>query len=152
MTDTVLCLDSSVLVKFLVPEMPLAQDEEARRLVLRGITAGRLVAPTCAWLEVGSVLRKKVRQGILASDLATVLWERFGLLAIDYLDFPELRARSYQLAESFGLATLYDAAFLACTELAPVDEPADREFWTADVELVRMLGDRRPEYVHLLGE
>jgi predicted nucleic acid-binding protein len=88
-----------------------------------------------------------VRQGILSREEANALWDEFSHVPIVYLDFPELRARTWELAEQHGLLTLYDAAFLACTELCPADEPTVREFWTADQRLLADLGARRPGYV-----
>jgi hypothetical protein len=55
------------------------------------------------------------------------------------------------VAAEYDLATLYDAAFLACTEVAPGAEEATREYWTADTALVRQLGARKPAYVRQLG-
>ncbi len=150
MADEVLCLDTGVWIKFLVPEEPPQQREAARRLVLRGLTKERFVAPAFAWAEVGTVLRKKVRQGVLSPTDAQAAWLRFRLLPIEYLDDRMLRARAWEFAEQYGLLTLYDAAFLACAELCPADEPAVREFWTADQKLLGHLGAQRPGYVQAL--
>jgi len=152
MADEVLCLDTSVLVKFLTAEEPPEQADAAARLVLRGLTGARLVAPAFAWAEVGSVLLKKARRELLSPEQAAELWTRCLALPVDYVDSPGLRSRAWELVEAHGLATLYDAAFLACAELAPADEPAVREFWTADALLVQRLGERRPSYVHLVAE
>jgi predicted nucleic acid-binding protein len=145
--EDVLCLDSGVLVKFLVPEEPKELTQAAERLVLRGLLAGQLVAPAFAWAEVGSVLRKKVRQRLLQASQAEALWTRFGQLPIEFVELPELRARTWEIAERYGLLTLHDAAFLACTEVVEAPEPATREFWTADEALLRRLGTNTPSYV-----
>ena len=152
MSEELFCLDTSVWIKFLVPEEPPEQQEAAEQLVLRAVTAGRLVAPAWTWAEVGSVLRKKVRQSLLRQDQADELWVRFGQLPIDFVDTPVLRARAWEIAEQYTLPTLYDAAFLACTEVALASEPATRQFWTADRDLLRQLGTARPGYVRQLGE
>ena len=152
MGEDVFCLDTSVLIKFLVAEEPVEQGEAAERLMLRALVGGRVVAPAFAWAEVGSVLRKKVRQGLLQQQQAEQLWSKFGSLPIEFVDLPAMRDRTWELAEHYGLATLYDAAFLACTELAPAPEPVVREFWTVDGELLRQLGEMRPPYARLLGE
>ncbi len=57
--------------------------------------------------------------------------------------------RAWQLAEQFAQPTLYDAAYLAVTEL--LDGPS-RSFWTADKQLLAALGADRPSYVHHLDE
>lgn len=149
-TEEVLCLDTSILIKFLLIEEPRHQSETARDLVLRGITGGRLVAPGCAWGEVGSVLRKKMRQGLLTQDDAQALWASFCQLPIEYVEMPAVRARAWEIADHYGLLTLYDAAFLACTEIFPAPSSTVREFWTADDHLVRDLGSTRPAYVRAL--
>lgn len=149
--EGVICLDTVVWIKFLVTEEPLALSDAATLLVHRALTTARLVAPAFAWAEVGSVLRKKVRQAHLRGEEAEELWDRFLQIPIDYLETPELRKRAWEIAERYTLATLYDAAFLASTELAPVSDGALREFWTSDEELLRALGADRPGYVRQLG-
>ena len=88
--------------------------------------------------------------GLVTLDEARMLWAAFRALPIDMILVPELATRAWTLAEQFNLPTLYDAAFLACTEVAPGDD-AIREFWTADHLLVRQLGTNAPAYLRLLG-
>lgn len=150
-TEPVLCLDTTVLIKSLVPEEPAELEEAAKELVLLGVMGGRLVAPAFAWAELGSVLRKKVRLGVLESSQAEAIWTQVMRLPIEFIESPALRSRAWALAEQYGLPTLYDAAFLACAEVAPAEEPAVREFWTADEELLRHLRSSMPPYVRQLG-
>lgn len=152
MAEDVICLDTSAVVKALVAEEPRAESEAAAAVLLRGLTDGRLVAPSWAWAEVGSVLRKKLRRGLLTAAETAALWQGFLELPIDFLDSAELRARAWQIAERHGLPTLYDAAFLACAEVAPAPPGARREYWTADVQLLSQVGPNRPSYVRRLGE
>jgi predicted nucleic acid-binding protein len=148
-TEAVLCLDTGVWIKFLVAEESLEQSEAAARLVLRAISAGRLVVPAFAWAEIGRVLRKKVRQGLFTMEQAGELWTRFGQFPVEFMDGPALRSRAWELAAQYGLPTLYDAAFLACTEIASARVTVG-EFWTADQALLRALGTEWPPYVRLL--
>ncbi len=151
MTETLLCLDTSVLIKFLTAEEPEEQADAAERLILRALNGdARIVVPALAWAEVGSVLRKKVRQALLDYGEAQILWSRFLMLPIDFVDAAHLRNRAWDISEEFGLPTLYDAAFLACAESAPDTEETIREFWTADEVLLRQLGENKPRYVHRL--
>ena len=120
-------------------------------LVLRTLTAGRLVDPAFAWGEVGSVLRKKVRQGLLTPEQSEELSTRFGRLPIEFVDMPALRDRAWEVAVHYGMPTLYDAAFLACTEVSPGPEAAVRQLWAADQDFLRTLGAERPPYVRQLG-
>jgi predicted nucleic acid-binding protein len=150
--ESIVCLDSGVWIKFLVVEEPTSLTDAATRLVRRAISNNRLIAPAFAWMEIGSVLRKKVRQRLIQAQEVAALWTAFGALPIEYLDSPTIRERSWEIASQRGLPTLYDAAFLACTELIDAPTPAIREFWTADGELVRALEANRPSYLRVLGE
>ncbi len=148
MIERLLCVDSSAVAEYLVPD---AHADAATRLVAGGLgSQTRWVAPAFAWAEVGSVLRKKVRSKQLRGDEAARLWDDFNDLPIEYVDFPVLRQRAWEIAQRFGLPTLYDAAFLACTEVAPAPVDAVREFWTADQGLLRSLGQQLPPYVRSL--
>lgn len=142
------CLDTSVLVKVLVPEEGSA---EATVLLRRIISGGyRLVAPAFAWAEVGTVLRKKTSTGLLSESEAGARWGRFLSLSVDYVDDREIQQAAWEIAARFGLPAVYDAAFLAVAESAR-HAGGVVEFWTADRELVRSLGQELPGYVRLLG-
>ena len=149
--EAIICLDTAVWIKFLVTEEPAELTNLASELVRQVLTTARIVAPAFAWAEIGSVLRKKVRHLALTPGDAEALWTSFGALPIEYIEGGALRARAWQIAERYGLPTLYDAAFLACIELAPAPDVVTREFWTVDKELLRMLQSDRPPYVRELG-
>jgi predicted nucleic acid-binding protein len=139
----VLCLDTNVLISYLVPD---ENEPQADALVLEAVLGiARLVVPAFAWAEVGSVLRKKVRMDLLTTEEAQGCYEDFRNLPIDYINGESVRTRSWELAEQYQLPTLYDAAFLVCAE----SESA--QFWTADKVLLKKLLPR-PSYVHQLGE
>ena len=144
------CLDTSVVVKVLAPE---EGSGEATALLRRIVSGGhRLVAPAFAWAEVGTVLRKKVKAGLLSESEADATWARFLSLAIDYLGDRRIQETAWEIAAKFNLAGVYDAAFLAVSEISAEDRRNAVEFWTADRELVRSLGQEPPDYVHLLYE
>lgn len=139
-------LDSSVLVKLFIRE---EGSDAAARLVTDRVEANDpIVAPSWAWAEVGSALARRL--GALAKRDADALWHGFLDLPIVYVDDHAIRDRAWEIARAFDMPTLYDAAFMAVTELAA--GPAARTFWTADGELVRRLGPRRPSYVRELSE
>jgi len=143
------CLDTSVLVKALVPEKGSA---EAAALLRRIVGGGcRLIAPAFAWAEVGTVLRKKVRAGLLSESEACAAWMRFLSLSIDYVNDRGLMQTAWEVAARFALPTMYDSAFLATAEIAARHLGCTVEFWTADRELVEGLGQITPEYVRLLA-
>jgi predicted nucleic acid-binding protein len=139
----VLCLDTSVWIPYLVPEVYQSQ---AVTLVAEALSLNiRLVAPAFAWAEVGSVLRKKTRLGVITTEEALGFFEDFCELPIDYIEEEAMRSKSWEIAEKYGLSTLYDAAFLACAEMTSA------EFWTADAALVRQVTPR-PAYLREIGE
>lgn len=147
MPDDIVCLDSSVLVKFLTREEPVGLSDAAHTIVTRAVAHGRIVLPAFAWAEVGSVLRKKVRQQMLQDDQATAVWTLFQRLPVEYVESAALRQRAWEIAATFDLPTLDDAAFLACAEIV-----AARDLWTADDALLRALGSAAPLWVRHLRE
>jgi len=139
-----LCLDTSVLIQYLVPE---GLQVQAEALVLEVVeNAVRIVAPAFAWAEIGSVLRKKISAGLITAEEAQGCFDDFCQLPIEYIDTEQIRAKAWEIAEQYQLPTLYDAAFLACTESAGVGS----QFWTADKTLLNQLGQRLA-YVRELG-
>jgi predicted nucleic acid-binding protein len=144
-TDVV-CLDAGVWVKALAAEELSA---EAAHVLADSIGNGSLVAPAFCWAEVGSVLRKKVRARDLSAEEAAGAWMDFQAMPVTFIDTPQLRSRAWDLAERYGQPTLYDAAYLACTEVV---EGSSRTFWTADDALLALLASGRPAYVRHLRE
>jgi predicted nucleic acid-binding protein len=144
-TDVV-CLDAGVWVKALAAE---DLSPEAAHVVADSIGNGSLVAPAFCWAEVGSVLRKKVRARDLSAEEAAGAWTDFRAMPVKFIDTLQLRSRAWELAERYGQPTLYDAAYLACTEVV---EGSSRTFWTADDALLATLGSGRPAYVRHLRE
>lgn len=141
-------LDSSVLVKLFIRE---DGSDAAARLVADHVEANDpIVAPSWAWAEVGSTLARRLRAAGVAERDANALWHEFLDLPIVYVDDHAIRDRAWEIARTLDMPTLYDAAFMAVTELAA--GPAARTFWTADGELVRRLGRARPPYLRELSE
>ncbi|MBE3591124.1 MAG: type II toxin-antitoxin system VapC family toxin [Firmicutes bacterium] len=141
---SLLCLDSSVLVKLVVPEP--GSDVAAR--LLDGDS--EVVSPSFAWAEVGSALRKQVRAGVLTKGDAERAWRDFLDLGVRFIDTREIREAAWDLAGRLELLTLYDAAFLAVAKAAP---GGPCPFWTADAALaaqVRRSG--APVDVLVIGE
>lgn len=139
-----LCLDTSVLIQYLIPE---GLQVQAEILVLEAVeNTVRIVAPAFAWVEIGSVLRKKIRAGLITSEKAQGCFDDFCQLPLEYIDTDQIRAKAWEIAEQYQLPTLYDAAFLACTESVGVG----CQFWTADKTLLNQLGQKLA-YVRDLG-
>jgi predicted nucleic acid-binding protein len=139
----VLCLDSSVLIPYLTPE---EHSEKAERLILDAIAFSiPMVAPCFAWAEVGSVLRKKVRRGLLTEEESEDCFEDFQQLPLEFIVHPAVSTKAWAIATQYKLATLYDAAFLACAE------HCGAEFWTADQVLIKSLLPC-PKYIRSLTD
>nr|WP_199331997.1 type II toxin-antitoxin system VapC family toxin [Anabaena lutea] len=138
-----MCIDTSVWIPYLVPEVYQIQ---ARTLVTEALSLNiRLVTPAFAWVEVGFVLRKKTRIGVITKEEAQDFFEDFCELPIDYIEDEVIRVKSWEIAEKYSLSTLDDAAFLACAEMKSA------EFWTADAALVRQLTPK-PDYLREIEE
>ncbi|MBE9007184.1 type II toxin-antitoxin system VapC family toxin [Fortiea sp. LEGE XX443] len=138
-----LCIDTSVMMKYLCPD---EQTPEAIALITNALTQQtRLVAPCFAWAEVGSVLRKKLRINLLTFAEADQLYTAYISLPINYIDTEILRFDAWQLAEQYGIPTLYDAVFLACAKIESAN------FWTADEAMLNLFSPR-PAYVYKLGD
>lgn len=145
MSDVV-CLDAGVWIKAIAAE---DLSDEAAAVLTDAVERAELVSPAFCWTEVGSVLRKKVRARVLTAGEAEDAWADFQAMPVKFIDTPRIRSRAWELAEQLRQATLYDAAYLACTELA---DGSSRTFWTADDALIRALGDDRPPYVRHLRD
>lgn len=147
MIERFVCLDTSVLIKALTDEEPASDSAIARHLLSTFVREYQVIAPALAWAEVGSVLRKKIRRGELDWAMAATAWDDFAHLPIEYLDEPKLRQRAWAIAHELQLSTLYDAAFLACAEVASAESSNPCQFWTADQALVARARPRY-RYVH----
>jgi predicted nucleic acid-binding protein len=111
-----------------------------------------IVLPSFAWAEVGTVLRQKRRSNDLSVQEADELWFEFRQFpGVEYLLDDSVMDRAYKISRYFDMSTLYDAAFLAVTELVGERTRERCEFWTADQKLINLLNGRR-NYVMLLKE
>jgi predicted nucleic acid-binding protein len=90
--DVAKCIDTSLWIPYLLPE-PL--QPQARALITPWLGSGEsLVAPGFAWAEVGSVLRKKVRMGLITTSQSTGFYDDFCQMPIKYLDNNTVRVRT----------------------------------------------------------
>lgn len=138
----VICLDSSVIIKYLTWE---EGSEEAIDLMNKILEKGQtIVLPSFAWAEVGSVLRKKVRRKEIKSEEAGEIWNLFcRLKIIDYIQDSNIINLAWQISNRENLSTLYDAAYIAVAKANDNTDTGDRcEFWTADEKLINSLTDK----------
>jgi predicted nucleic acid-binding protein len=138
------CVDASLAVKVVVPE----PDSEKADAVFTEwtITGTQLIAPAFFEVETDSILRQKVvlRQE-LTPEQAQTAWAKLHTLPIQQLAVVGQRQRAWAIATDLGLATVYDATYLALAELRGC------EFWTADERLVNRVKGRLP-FVKWLGD
>ncbi len=150
MNDRV-CLDSSVLIKVLTWE---EGSESAARLLDRILESSQaVVLPGFAWVEVGSVLRQKVARKDIDPDEAEIAWRKFCSLGFSICNEGEdLWNLAWSISVAENLSTLYDAAYLAASELA-AKEPDSGPclFWTADEKLINTVQGRK-DYIRLLRD
>lgn len=96
------CIDTSIFIENLCPD----EQEGAATELVGQVLSGRIVIPCFAWAEIASVLRKKIRSGLLTEGEAGQLYSAFGELPIDYVDGEDIRARAWEMARMYGLLTL----------------------------------------------
>lgn len=144
-----ICLDASILLKILLPE---EGSEAAERLLETAIGSGaEIVMPSFSWVEVGSVLRQKVKRGEISPPEAEEAWQIFqNMKAIEYVDNAEVRDLAWKIAAENNLPTLYDAAYLAVAEIvSKKSKISECEFWTADKKLYHAVKAKKG-YIKLL--
>jgi len=143
-----ICLDSSVLIKLLVNE----KDSDKAASLMEMVVNNRMTValPGFAWAEVGTVLRKKVASRLIIPEQAEIAWESFNSLGIlTFVNDTSVMQTAWRIAHEEDLPTLYDAAYLAVSEILSRQNGEECEFWTADMRLVNALGERK-KYVRLL--
>jgi len=147
---TLVCLDASVIVKVLTRE----EGTEAASALVQGLAkaARSVVLPDLALIEVGGVLRQKVCRNLLDSEQAEKAWKLFRRLKlVRYLEADKYADRAWSISKEFGFPVLYDAAYLAVSELVSEESGDACEFWTADKKLFDSIKQRKA-YARLLAQ
>ena len=135
-------------MKALVPE---EGSIEAMDLLREAVSSGsRLIAPAFAWAEVGTVLLKKMRAGLITEAEASTAWDRFVSLSIDYLQDTSILEKAWGISLRYQLPTMYDSSFLAVCDRVATESRGPVEFWTVDRQLFRDLGSSPPPYLRLM--
>lgn len=131
-----ICIDSSVAAKWILPESdsPLA----LRLYWLAGQNRHSFVAPVLISYEVTNILRQRCRRdGMLADEAARLLLEFLGF-SIQFVDPAVYHAEALDIANSMELVASYDAHYLALAQREGCD------FWSADRRLLNALRGRLP--------
>jgi predicted nucleic acid-binding protein len=97
-------------------------------------TAHELLAPTLLRSQTLSRLHEAVHAGELSAEVARDRLARLGKMPIRLLGDAVLRRRAWEIADTLGWASTYDAEYVALTQLQ-----ADA-FITMDESLARAVG------------
>ena len=130
------CIDSSVAAKWLFTEEHSA---EATTLINTTLAAADpIIAPHMLPSEVTNIIRQRVRRGTVTRQSSQALLTRFMAIPIELRAPATLYQRALAIANDYNLPASYDAHYVALADMAGAT------FWTADLRLIRALGDAFP--------
>ena len=143
MKSTEVCVDASLAIKVVVPEV--GSDKADALFDQWAAEETQLIAPVFFEVETDSILRQKVslRQELTIAQAQRAFASLQGL-PIKTTHSPEQRERAWEIAREFQFPTVYDATYLALAELRRC------EFWTADEKLFKQVRDELT-FVQWLG-
>lgn len=131
-----ICVDSSVAVKWLVAE---PDSPRALSLLRHTIDAHEeIVAPILLISEVANVLWQQVRRGSLLFPQVLERLQYFRALPLRLESGADIALQALMLTEQYRLPAVYDAHYLV------VASGAGAQLWTADQRLLNALGGRLP--------
>ena len=142
-SDSLICVDASVVVKWLLPEI-----DRDRALVLHEdvpLRGGVVIAPAHVLAEVSSAIYERVRNGGIVLEDALRLMDDAQALPVLAMSPPGLSRRAVEIAARFELKWIYDAFYVALADIVGCD------LWTADAALHEAVRGAHPN-VHLLSE
>jgi predicted nucleic acid-binding protein len=138
-----ICVDSSVAAQWFFTEDHSAQADSLLQAALA--SQEPIVAPPLLPSEIMNLLRQRQRAGALTLPQAQALLSQFLAVPIS-LRFPRrMYRRILELADQYALPAVYDAHYLALSELLGAT------FWTDDQRLLRALGTTLP-FVRWIGD
>jgi predicted nucleic acid-binding protein len=120
-----LCVDASVVLKLVLKgeSYRIRARQLVRDCLIGNIT---LIAPPLFECETDSVIQKRVWEGRVSLDNATMAYAALDKIPICVMTHANLRQRAREIAAQFHLRTVYDATYAALAELVGC------EYWTAD--------------------
>src|SRR6185503_9051612 len=143
MKSTEVCVDASVAIKVVVPEV--GSDKADALFDLWAGEEIQLIAPVFFEVETDSILRQKASlRRELTADQAQRAFASLRALPIETRHSPEQRERAWEIAREFQFPTVYDATYLALADLSKC------EFWTADEKLFKQVRNKLT-FVRWLG-
>lgn len=136
-------MDASVAAKWILPE---EYREQSLHLYESSHSSGTMIAaPPHFPIEVANILRRRVARGLLSYDDGSELLAQFTQFAVRLVVPPGLYERAFALAEIYHLPAVYDAHYVALSEMLSCD------LWTDDRRLLNAL-DKRLPFVKWIGE
>lgn len=122
------CVDASVVVKWFIFEE--FRDEALALLNECDALGIPTIAPDHVFTEVTSAFRVQVHRGVVSLESATEAVSKLMRAQIVRFDTVDLVQDAWRIAAAFRMATMYDAYYLALSELRGCD------YWTADERLI----------------
>lgn len=120
-----LCVDANVIVKLVLPGEPYRR--KAQQLVNDCLHNNvTLIAPPFFVVEVDTVVRRRVYDGILTFAEARKAYAGLDQIPVQPSSHPRLRQRTREIAARFNQRAVYDSNYAALAQLRGC------EFWTAD--------------------
>ncbi|MEX2236268.1 MAG: type II toxin-antitoxin system VapC family toxin [Dehalococcoidia bacterium] len=137
------CVDASVVVKWLLPEIDSAIAKALLRDCAKSDT--ELRAPTHLQFEAGSAVYKRLRAGDLTAQEADLALETLWQFELTLVPARSLASRALSIADQLKQKLPYDSFCLALGEIA------DCEVWTADARFHKAAASLYPRLKLLSG-
>jgi predicted nucleic acid-binding protein len=143
MTDEIVVVDASLVIKAILPNPEFARCQAA----LAQLQNRRLVAPALWVYEITSTLAKAVHFGQLTASEGRLALHQAMSLGVQVILPDETQARlAFDQTLHLKRAAAYDSFYLATAQALEAD------FWTADQRLVNSFQGKKPTWLHALDE
>lgn len=141
MNNSLVCVDASLIVRFLVEPDNLPLQE----LFSQWYAESRsLAAPVLLFYEVSNALHRYQQHGVFSAEAADLALAAALALPITLHNAESLHVQALALARQFNLSAAYDAHYLALAGAL------ESEFWTADRRLFNSVHPTLT-WVHCIG-
>lgn len=138
MTEMKVCVDASLVVKWLVEEDGRA---EALRLLDRWIRNDSImIAPSLLDYEVGTTLRQKVIRGEISSGDMFPALDRYARLGLQLYHLANLALQCVMVADTLRQASIYDIGYVMIAKQQECDYvTADAKFYKVAAPIFPMV-------------
>ncbi len=127
MTDAMVCVDASFVVRFLADTNPNSiYQQKWYEWETQGYT---IVAPTLLIYEICNAFHRTVVAQQITQDEGEELLEQAVNLGVRFYGDAQLHQQAFKIAQRYSLPAAYDAHYLALAERLSI------ELWTADKRL-----------------